>query len=69
MKTKIKKAPKVEFKVGDKVRVMWQSHGWGNVQKGYVGVVVAVYHDGLGVDFQNAKNWFGRFNCFELVKK
>lgn len=57
------------FDVGDTVRVMQQSHGWGDISKGNVGTVVKVCKDGLEVDFQNQKNWFGRYRCFVLAKK
>lgn len=57
------------FHVGDTVRAMEQSHGWGVISKGDVGKVVKVCKDGLEVDFQNRKNWFGRYRCFVLVKK
>ena len=66
---KVKRKPKVDFEVGDTVRAMEQSHGWGVISKGDAGTVAKVSKDGLEVDFQNQKNWFGRFRCFTLVKK
>lgn len=61
--------PRFKFEVGDTVRAMEQSHGWGVISKGDSGVVSKVFHNGVEVDFQNRKSWFGTFRCFALVKK
>lgn len=54
---RINKRPKrVEYHVGDQVRVMDQTHGWGGIDKGSVGTVAKVCKDGLEVDFTTRKN-------------
>lgn len=65
----MKRKPKIEYNVGDQVRVMDETHGWGGIDRGSVGTVAKVCKDGLEVDFQTRKNWFGRYSCFDLVKK
>jgi hypothetical protein len=61
----IKPCPK--FKVGDSVVVLDESHGWGDVKKGFVGVVKSLCEDGdYYVDFPNQKYWRCTEECLEL---
>lgn len=59
----------MKFKVGDKVRVINQTHGWGQVKKGNIGEVISIkYHDVYIVEFPNQPDWHGSEKCFELVE-
>jgi hypothetical protein len=59
-----------KFKIGDKVRVLSQSHGWGAVKAGDIGVIEKIYDDGdLSVDFPTHYSWTGKPKCFELVEE
>lgn len=65
--------PKHKFQVGDKVKAITQTNGWGDVEKGDVGVIThtpethpagkALYR----ADFPNQMGWNGKECCFELV--
>jgi len=57
-----------QFKVGDKVRVLSESSGWGNVKKGDIGTVKKVKSVELLVDFESQCDWYGLLKCFELVE-
>jgi hypothetical protein len=61
--------PKHKFSVGDKVRAIAVNHGWGDVKKGDIGIIIDVsnlYGDYLA-DFPNQSGWGGSEHCFELV--
>jgi hypothetical protein len=59
-----------DFKVGDYVEVIAESHGWGNIEYGNIGVVKAIYNTTLDVDFEFQKDWTGTFDCFvEVLNK
>ena len=69
-------APK--FKVGDRVRAINQSHGWGFVDKGDIGTVISIRkslhwegEDIYFVDFGELKatNWKAHESCLELVEE
>lgn len=60
---------KPQFKVGDKVRVLSESDGWGSVKKGDIGVVREIHSTSLSVDFPNQSFWEGKPECFELVEE
>ena len=54
------------FQIGDNVRVLKESHGWGKVKRGDVGIV-ACYDSGAGiysVDFAQHRQWKGTEDCF-----
>ena len=56
-----------KFKVGDRVRVLSQTSGWGSVKVGDVGVVSKVLDgDSYWADFPNFPAWVGKEKCFEL---
>lgn len=55
------------FKVGDKVKAVKETHCWGEVKPGDIGVITKVL-DGLYVaDFPAQKGWRGKEECFELA--
>ncbi len=59
-----------EFQVGDEVKVIAESDGWGShVTAGDIGVVSQIYMDSnaLRVDFPNHEGWYGRVSCFEKI--
>ena len=67
---------KPKFKIGDRVRAINESHGWGCVDKGAIGTVIRksarfeeenVYF----VDFGELKatNWKAHESCLELVEE
>lgn len=60
-----------KFKVGDKVRAIDASHGWGSVSEGDIGVVASVssYGDRIYVDFPTFKHWTATPKVLELVEK
>jgi hypothetical protein len=61
----IKPCPK--FKVGDSVVALYESHGWGDVRKGFIGVVKSLCENGdYYVDFPNQEDWRCREECLEL---
>ena len=58
-----------KFRVGDKVRAVSASGGWGYVTKGDIGHVLSIDSSGeLQVDFPAQKNWFCREHDLELVE-
>lgn len=57
------------FKVGDKVRVIAASHGWGIVDKGDIGTIVESNHPHYRVEFQYEQYWSATESDLELVKK
>lgn len=59
----------MKFKVGDKVRVIGETNGWGKVKKGDIGEVIRInYHDSYAVKFPKDSCWYGKEKCFELVE-
>jgi len=70
--------PKFKFAVGDKVRAIAETNGWGKVKKGDIGTITHTpdthpckdnehYKDRYRVDFPAQKEWDGKEECFELV--
>jgi len=68
-------APK--FKIGDKVRAISQSHGWGNVEYGDIGTIIrksanfeeeGIYFVDFGLFSEKATNWKAHESCLELVE-
>lgn len=68
----------LKFKVGQKVRVVAQTDGWGPVREGDIGTVTSVREGSKAyyVNFEKYKNWYGKEHCFvplanseDLVKK
>jgi len=61
-----------KFKVGDKVRVINQSHGWGTVSKGDEGVIEKIDKKGTCEvkipSYSNKITWTGEEHCFELAE-
>ena len=57
----------IAFNVGDKVEVLSESDGWGNVSAGDIGMVRSVSGDTLNVDFPSNSNWIGNKSCFKLI--
>ena len=58
-----------EFRVGDEVKAVSASYGWGPVTKGDIGHVLSIDSSGeLQVDFPAQKNWFCREHDLELVE-
>jgi transcription antitermination factor NusG len=58
----------VKFKVGDKVKVIDQTNGWGEVNYGDIGFITEVSPNNIiYADFQNYPGWIGKEKCFELV--
>jgi hypothetical protein len=67
---------KPKFKVGDRVQLIAESHGWGCVGKGDIGTVIRKSssfeeEDVYFVDFGEHKDacWKGYESCFELVEE
>jgi hypothetical protein len=61
----IKPCPK--FKVGDRVVAIAESHGWGDVDYGDIGVVKSLCENGdYYVDFPNQEDWRCTEECLEL---
>lgn len=60
-----------KFKVGDKVRAINASHGWGDVNRGDIGVVekISQLGDKCWVDFPAQSSWTASFDVLELVEK
>ncbi|GAA1053946.1 hypothetical protein [Dietzia natronolimnaea] len=60
-----------KFKVGDQVRAVSQSHGWGKVSKGDAGVVShttkAAGNEGYRVNFPRHRSWNASESDLELV--
>lgn len=59
-----------KFNVGDKVRVINQSHGWDTVSKGDEGEIVSINHDGtyeVSIPTFQFDSWTGEEYCFELI--
>ena len=55
------------FKVGDKVKVVKETHDWGEVKPGDIGVITKVLDGLYFADFPAQKSWHGKEECFELV--
>lgn len=68
-KLDVQGTPRSQFKIGDKVRVLSESHGWGDVKKGDIGVVREINSNSLSVDFPSQSFWIGKPECFELVEE
>lgn len=66
---KVEEKEMSKFKVGDKVRVIAESNGWGAVSKGDVGVIAHVSDTHLQVNFPAQSDWRGTHNCFELAEE
>ena len=65
--------PKSKFKVGDTVRAIGQSHGWGQVSYGDIGKITSCSGKQDGeykyyADFSSHRNWTGYEECFKLVE-
>lgn len=61
-----------KFKVGDRVRVINQTCGWGSVKKGDIGEIKAIPPSKEGsytCSFLNHSNWMGKEHCFESVNE
>lgn len=56
------------FKVGDKVKAVKASRGWGMVKKGDKGFITGVIHETYFVDFPKQKGWKASAEDLELVK-
>ena len=55
--------------MGDRVVAIAESHGWGGVKKGDIGVVKSLDSDGgYYVDFLYQKSWHGKESCFQLAE-
>lgn len=63
-----KASPFKDYKIGDTVRVIGESHGWGILNIGDIGTVSGIYDDYMLVNFLKHRGWKGTFNCFELVE-
>jgi hypothetical protein len=61
-----------KFNVGDVVRVIAETSGWGAVKYGDIGIVRSVDHfrgdDNYIVDFPSQSSWSGHSSCFSLVE-
>lgn len=58
------------FKIGDRVKAVKATRGWGYVKHGDIGIIAEVPsnpHDCYAADFPTQKNWWGNKECFELV--
>jgi hypothetical protein len=65
----IEKEWKPKFKIGDRVQVVSESHGWGNVEYGDIGVVVyvpTIKDHTYSVNFDECNYWAGTEECFIL---
>jgi hypothetical protein len=65
--------PNPKFKVGDTVRAVDQSHGWGGIDHGDIGKIKDCPGKQNGkykyyVDFPNQRDWTGLEHCFEPVE-
>lgn len=58
-----------QFKVGDKVRAISESHGWGKVRKGDIGRIASCGDKSFYADFPAQLGWHGELKDFELVKE
>jgi hypothetical protein len=60
------------FKIGDSVKVIAETNGWGKVNYGEIGIVRSVDHfredDNYIVDFPSQSFWSGQSSCFSLVE-
>lgn len=58
-----------EFKIGDAVVAIYETHGWGEVDEGDIGVVTKIKTESgralYYVDFEAQKGWAGHVECFE----
>ena len=61
--------PGYKFKLGDRVKVVEETHGWGNVRLGDIGTVVLVTSRTLDIRMDkghpHTDTWTGFLNCFE----
>lgn len=61
-----------KFKVGDRVRVINETSGWGDVKKGDIGEIRIIPSSKEGTyccSFLNHSNWVGKEHCFESVNE
>jgi hypothetical protein len=68
---------KSKFYIGQFVRVIGNSHGWGDVKYGDIGIIrnatlteiylESTYIHTYIVDFPNHKRWRGAEKCFEKI--
>lgn len=59
-----------QFKVGDKVKVVDESHGWSDVKKGDIGEIKAIYCGGdIVIDFESERDWYAKSKDLELVER
>lgn len=65
--------PPHKYKVGDTVRAVGESRGWGHVKRGDVGKIVEVVNGSSNykywVNFSSQKNWQANDRDLELVKE
>jgi len=60
------------FKIGDKVKAVKATRGWGYVKHGDIGIITEVPsnpNDCYAADFPAQKYWLGNKECFELVNE
>jgi hypothetical protein len=55
------------YEIGDRVAVINESHGWGEVEKGDIGTVTQIISHSLLASFPNQSDWEGTFDCFVKV--
>lgn len=55
------------FKIGDKVRVIEASHGWGSVKRGDIGTIVSIEDEKFRVNFPGYMRWVALDTDLELV--
>ena len=64
-----KEQPSGKFEVGDKVRAISESNGWGLVREGDEGVVAQVYDNGrISVDFPQQSGWTAKPHNLEKIE-
>lgn len=62
--------PKQKFKVGDKVKAIDQSYGWGGVKKGDIGVIREIKDSGeIIVNFPKQSYWSAKEKDLELAEE
>lgn len=57
----------MKFSVGDKVKAVAETHGWGGVKCGDNGVITGFQGDSYIAEFPNQSHWTGGESCFELI--
>ena len=59
----------LKFKVGDEVRAIDESCGWGSISKNDIGKIIKIDHHRIIVDFPNQEDWECKEKDIELVSK